>query len=261
MRQDSWEDVKLNFRAEDVDKSTFRPINMAEALEQLEEYDVPSLSELVNAYNEENDGVGLSMIGKNNLRLPAGLIQSFFEEKVHDIELHLQDLCNRVPCTYVMLVGGFGQSPYLQARGSHPAALHAASPHAASRSSRHSHIHSPQHRIKSFLPNIRASNRPAMLIASTPGLAVVKGAVRYGLSTEAFASRILRFSYGVETSMRFNPAREEHKDAPAAYVSIDEDSERRINKVMSLYIEKGSEVQAGRVIKHSFQSCSNQLVD
>lgn len=56
-----------------------------------------------------------------------------------------------------------------------------------------------QARVTDCLDNLpRSRSRPQLLLTQRPGVAVVMGAVRYGLSPDTLAARKLRFSYGVK---------------------------------------------------------------
>jgi molecular chaperone DnaK (HSP70) len=112
--------------------------------------------------------------------------------------------------TKLLLVGGFAGSPYLQLR------VKAAF----------------EGRVK------------AVVVPPTPGAAVVKGAVIYGLNPKVVAARIARRTYGVGTRVIFNDA--VHK---AAHKVMDEEVHAYYaQNVFSVFANAGTEVSYDAVV-------------
>ncbi|KAL1923420.1 uncharacterized protein VTP21DRAFT_8400 [Calcarisporiella thermophila] len=115
----------------------------------------------------------------------------------------------------IFLVGGFGQSDYL-----HECVKH------------------------TFVSTGRVG-----LVGVPPrgALAVVRGAVMFGLYPRVIAQRIARRSYGVETTMRFEPGLD-----PAEYSFIRADGNRYCRYRFSIYCYKGQPVRVDECVTKTY---------
>ena len=123
--------------------------------------------------------VGLKRgMGLTRLNLPTKLMMSFFDEPIKRTQEFLEEQLTKVPdFDFVIGVGGFCQSPIMQ--------------------NAISEVCSRFEKVKARFP-------------LRPSLAVVEGAVRTGVhifnhSTPPVSERVVRRSYGVETSATFVP--------------------------------------------------------
>ena len=106
----------------------------------------------------------------DKLRIQAEQFRSFFAGAIDDILRHVEELVEVIPgpLKIILLVGGFSESPILQKA------------------------------IKD-----RFGERFRIIIPLVPSLCVMKGAVLYGFNPSSVAYRRCRYTYGVETSLRF----------------------------------------------------------
>ena len=111
----------------------------------------------------------VSLVG-DKLRIHAKQFRSFFAGAIDDILRHVEELVEVIPgpLKIILLVGGFSESPILQKA------------------------------IKD-----RFGERFRIIIPIDPSLCVMKGAVLYGFNPSSVAYRRCRYTYGVETSLRF----------------------------------------------------------
>lgn len=106
-------------------------------------------------------------------RITAEVIKSLFEVAGDQIVQHVKDLFTKSEISgtnNIIMVGGFSESPILQ------------------------------HMIKQAFPNAR------VIIPPEAGLAVLKGAVLFGHKPATIDSRVAKFTYGVATTISFNPS-------------------------------------------------------
>ncbi|XP_060062728.1 heat shock 70 kDa protein 12A-like [Ylistrum balloti] len=113
----------------------------------------------------------IALLG-DKLRIDAEMMKEIiFGEVLKDIVNHVRDILKRPETngvTILLLVGGFSESPMVQDA------------------------------IRKAFPNKR------VVIPNEPGLSVLKGAVLFGHKPETIASRIMRYSYGVDTMPSFD---------------------------------------------------------
>ncbi|XP_061165022.1 heat shock 70 kDa protein 12B-like [Saccostrea echinata] len=105
-------------------------------------------------------------------RITAEVIKSLFEVAGDQIVDHVKDLLKKPEISgtnNIIMVGGFSESPILQ------------------------------HMIKQSFPDMR------VIIPPEAGLAVLKGAVLFGHKPATISSRIAKYTYGVATTVNFNP--------------------------------------------------------
>ncbi len=112
-----------------------------------------------------------------------------------------------------------------------------------------------QGRVAGSLLAVPSSRRPRLLVAQRPGIAVVLGAVRFGLSPSHFASRVLNFTYGVAVSEPYCASKPEHADVPEhklLTVTRGPGSVKYVSNVFYVFVEKDAVVEPGKVVQHSF---------
>jgi len=117
--------------------------------------------------------------------------------------------------TKLLLVGGFAGSPYLQQR------------------------------VKAAF----GGRVEAVVVPPTPGAAVVKGAVIYGLNPRVVASRIARRTYGTDVAVPFAPS--SHNEKHKYYDKEEEDFWAK--QVFSVYVQAGIHVSYDQVVTKSFR--------
>jgi molecular chaperone DnaK (HSP70) len=152
----------------------------------------------------------------DELELSEGEMKSIFDpivDRILELTEEQYKTSARAP-TKLLLVGGFAGSPYLQQR------VKAAY----------------EGRVK------------AVVVPPTPGAAVVKGAVIYGLNPKVVAARVARRSYGIQSRTQFRAGR--HKEMHKGY-----DQGKRsfyARKVFKPFVKAGSTIQCDETITHHF---------
>ena len=145
---------------------------MASLLEVLDDM---KLNDLVSTYNSKH-GTQLKMRGKSTVVFPAETIRGLFQPVLDSITGHVRSLLASNPVKFIFLVGGFAESQLLQET------------------------------VKSHFQ----SSRCRVIVPVRPGTAVLRGAVLFGKNQDIFASRVARFSYGFETSERYDTCNRLH---------------------------------------------------
>jgi hypothetical protein len=88
----------------------------------------------------------------------------------------------------------------------------------------------------------------AVVVPPTPGAAVVKGAVIYGLNPKVVAARIARRTYGIKSRTRFRKGR--HKVKHKVY--NEEKAHYYAQKAFSIFVKAGSTIQCDETITHNY---------
>lgn len=150
----------------------------------------------------------LSLVG-DKLRIDADLFLSLFREAVRDIIDHIERLVENIQARIeiFLLVGGFAESPILQRA-----------------------------------VDDRFRERYKIIIPLDASFCVLKGAVMYGFSPKAVASRRCRYTYGVAVSVRFD----ERVHPPQR--RSDGSGEAFCDNVFDKHVEMNQEVPNGEVV-------------
>lgn len=141
-------------------------------------------------------------------RITAEIFKGLFEAASNNIVAHVTDLLKKHEISNtnnIIMVGGFSESPILQ------------------------------HIIKQAFPHMR------VIIPPEAGLAVLKGAVLFGHKPATISSRVAKFTYGVATTMNFNPnihPPEKKKKYGNQIKCID---------IFSKHVEKGQQLKVNEV--------------
>lgn len=156
-------------------------------------------------------------IGLENgsLCLPAGELRDQVFEPVIEQVLQLIEgqLVQSPNLEAIFLVGGFGQSNYLFRR------------------------------VEEVF-----ANRVGMIGVPPRGeLAVVRGAVYFGLNPQIVTERVSRRTYGVETRMLFQPGLD-----PEEYSVVGVDQKRYCRQRFSVYVQKGQSVKVDECVSKNF---------
>uniref|UniRef100_A0A8W8LC30 Heat shock 70 kDa protein 12A n=1 Tax=Magallana gigas TaxID=29159 RepID=A0A8W8LC30_MAGGI len=141
------------------------PISLVEMFEEDTDEDIKDSIE-----NTKFSGK-INWVG-DKCRITAEIFKGLFEAASNNIVAHVTDLLKKHEISNtnnIIMVGGFSESPILQ------------------------------HIIKQAFPHMR------VIIPPEAGLAVLKGAVLFGHKPATISSRVAKFTYGVATTMNFNP--------------------------------------------------------
>ncbi|WAR14057.1 HS12A-like protein [Mya arenaria] len=159
--------------------------------------------------------------GKDKLKFDTAIVKALFKRPIDLLMRHLKSLLAEPKMRSVhtvILVGGFGESPYVQRR------------------------------IKSEITGVR------LILPSEAGLAVLKGAVRFGLSPDIVSSRILKYMYGVSGYRDFDEKK--HPEEKKKLLN----GEWSVPKCLNVYIRVIDEVEVNQqVIMKSIPTCEITL--
>jgi len=143
----------------------------------------------------------------DKLRVQPEIIKGFFAETCDKIVSHLQSVLGQPGVrgtNTILMVGGFSESPILQAA------------------------------IRDAFPECK------IIIPNEAGLAVLKGAVIFGHSPKAIASRVSKFTYGIACCKTFVPG--VHPESKKIINDGREDCDDCFDK----HVEMGEEVEVGK---------------
>ncbi|XP_052760567.1 heat shock 70 kDa protein 12A-like [Mya arenaria] len=109
--------------------------------------------------------------GKDKLKIDTTVVQSWFKRPIDRLIQHLKSLLAEPKIKSVqtvILVGGFGESPYVQER------------------------------MRNEIPDVR------LIVPADAGLVVLKGAVRFGHNPAIVSSRVMKYTYGTRVYDTFD---------------------------------------------------------
>ncbi|XP_052819942.1 heat shock 70 kDa protein 12A-like [Mya arenaria] len=115
--------------------------------------------------------ISMTLKGQDKLKIDGAVIQSWFKSPIDMLIQHIRSLLAEAKMKRVqtiVLVGGFGESPYVQER------------------------------MRNEIPAVR------MIVPEDAGLAVIKGAVRFGHNPAIVSSRIMKYTYGTKVLVEFD---------------------------------------------------------
>ncbi|XP_062585711.1 heat shock 70 kDa protein 12A-like [Saccostrea cucullata] len=148
-------------------------------------------------------------VSGDKLKMKRDLFNAFFSKSINGIINHISDILRKFPdIRMILLVGGYAESPILQTRMKN-----------------------------SFKEQI-------LIIPQQCGMAVVKGAVLYGHKPELISSRILKYTYGVNHNLTFDP-----KQHPEERKYINEDGKEKCHGTVKKLISRGTSVKTTGEVK------------
>ncbi|KAJ8320267.1 hypothetical protein KUTeg_001854 [Tegillarca granosa] len=126
------------------------------------------------------------LINGNEMEIKQNRIHDFYDKTINNIISHVENILKNKSAegvSYLLLVGGFAESPLVEAR------------------------------IKKAFEGDRIKR---VIVPREAGHAVVKGAVIFGHNPNAIAERVSPYTYGVETRRNFDP----HKHAGKRKIKV-----------------------------------------
>jgi hypothetical protein len=103
---------------------------------------------------------------------------------------------------------------------------------------------------------------PRVVVPLRPGLAVVKGAVLLGLGAWArFASRVARFTYGVDCSYEYNKSDPNHRGREMCLRLEEGVWVTRVSGGFSVIVRQGTKIVPGQVHKGQTMSIADENED
>ncbi|WAR22029.1 HS12A-like protein [Mya arenaria] len=157
-------------RSFEPDKTTQIIVRISASLRDLAcKYSSISLEERITALKVQEHSI--TQKGKDKLKIDSVLVQSWFERPIDKLVHHIKSLLaepNMKSVQTAILVGGFGESLYVHKR------------------------------MRNELPGVR------LIVPPDAGLAVLKGAVRFGHNPFIVSSRLMKYTYGTEVYRMFD---------------------------------------------------------
>ena len=151
----------------------------------------------------------------DKMRVDADVMKSLFDKTINNIVSLVKDVLTKLAVKDVpllLLVGGFAECPLVQSA------------------------------MENTFPNKR------ILIPEEAGLSVLKGAVLFGHKPDYIASRVMRFSYGTDVSLLFDPEKhEQHRK----YTLNGED---RCDNVFGEIIKQNESVALGTKVRRRYST-------
>ena len=147
--------------------------------------------------------------GGDRVRYEASLIQSLFKESVDKTVSHVKSLLrdkNARDVKAILMVGGFSESPMLQ------------------------------HAIKKAFPRLK------VIIPKEASSAILRGAVIFGHNPTSISQRVLKKTYGIESTKSFDEAVHDEKYKVQCAGGF------RCDKIFDKHVEKGQSVEVGEAL-------------
>lgn len=154
----------------------------------------------------ESCGFGDKVVirGQDKLRIHPSIVQQWFDDPVDKVISHVSNLLSKQEiCTVksILLVGGFSESRYVQERFK------------------------------------KTCEGKTLIVPAEPGLAVVKGAVKFGHDPSIVKSRIMIHSYGIACNVPFQ------KGVHPAWTMVRRNGEERFPYLFSSFVRANESVQ------------------
>ncbi|XP_052819941.1 heat shock 70 kDa protein 12A-like [Mya arenaria] len=169
-----FEHKKRSFHAENTNPVFVR---LSVSLRDLvDKYFKQTLEERIAALHIQENSI--KPIGKDKLKIVSTVIQSWFKGPIDLLIKHINSLLAEAKMERVqtiILVGGFGESPYVQER------------------------------MRNEIAGVR------LIVPPDAGLAVLKGALRFGHNPAIVSSRIVKYTYGISGHTTFSEKKHQGK--------------------------------------------------
>ncbi|WAR14086.1 HS12A-like protein [Mya arenaria] len=195
-------------RSFDPDKIKQITVRMSASLRDLaEKYSSKSLEERIGSLQVRENAI--TTRGKDKLRIDSTIVQSWFKKPIDLLIQHIKSLLaepKMKSIQTVILVGGFGESPYVQER------------------------------MRNEILGIK------LIVPACAGLAVLKGAVRFGHNPAIVSSRIMKYTYGTAVFDYFD----EKKHPKEKRVRLN--GKWRVPNCFSVYVRVNEEVRVDQQV-------------
>jgi len=167
-----YDSVQLEFFAKEFkarttwsgDTNTDMRVDLGKLIVDLKQRGIP-LDLKIRQIMKSNPIAGVKFPAPTKIDLSPVFLTVLFESVLNPLQNHLSQLINSLKekPKFAFIVGGMGSSPFIQSK------------------------------LKEFLQN----HKTCLIIPPEPSLAIVQGAVRFGLDSQSFGSRKARTNYGM----------------------------------------------------------------
>ncbi|WAR14055.1 HS12B-like protein [Mya arenaria] len=195
-------------RSFDTDKTKQIIVRISASLKDFaEKYSSKSLEELIASLKVRENAI--TTRGNDKLKIDVTVVQTWFKRPIDLLIQHLKSLLAEPKIKSVrtvILVGGFGESAYVQER------------------------------IRNELAGIR------LIVPPDAGLAVLKGAVRFGHIPAIVSSRVMNYTYGTSVYAPFD--KKKHPEEKKVW----KNGEWLIEKCFDVYVRVNEEVRVDKQV-------------
>lgn len=175
-------------------------------------YQGETTRQLTSALSKEISPDAYIQKGSTLLRIARQICHAWYRPTIDSVLEHIQDLTADYQVEALFMVGGFAECPLLAKE------------------------------LEDHFPKLQ------LVIPDFPGVAVIKGAVRYGPEPKAIASRTSHATYGVSTNSKFiSGFHDETKKIWSA-----KDGTHYCRKVFSVFVRIGEEVNPSTPYKQTY---------
>ncbi|XP_060601655.1 heat shock 70 kDa protein 12B-like [Ruditapes philippinarum] len=208
-----FESVKRNVSLSTTDDVKMKmPVSLSETCSSARNKDFKTL------VKEAREDKNITFIGDKAKFKPV-LMQNLFKKATDKIVSHMKKILDTTPAgkkvSLILMVGGFSESAYIQDV------------------------------IKKEFHDKKGRK---VLVPKDAGISVVQGAVVYGRQPGNITSRVLRYSYGVAVSPKFEEGK--HNQSKMKTVA----GVNRCGDVFSKFINIGTAVEVGHQVKQSYKT-------
>lgn len=192
----------------DAKKGDKMTLRLSAVLNELsEKYSKVSPQDEIKKYDGK-----VEIFNKFKIKIHPSLIQEWFDDLINPLVCHLQSLLLEVDSiNSLLLVGGFSESIYVQER-----------------------------LIKEL------KEKKVIVVSREAELAVLKGAVLFGHDPSLFASRIMKYSYGVKCREKFQ--KQIHPSSARVMV----DGEAVVENAFSVFVKANEPVKYGHEVTRTY---------
>lgn len=149
-------------------------------------------------------------ITRDKMRIHPEIVRSWFVEPVNNIVSHVKEILENpmIKCVNsILLVGGFSESLFVQKR---------------------------------------AITDKVLIVPSDAGLAVLKGAVKFGHEPSAVSARVMQYTYGTQISVRYD------ENKHNGFKITEHEDGRFVDDMFKTFVRVGETINYGETISVSF---------
>ncbi|XP_045185047.2 heat shock 70 kDa protein 12A-like [Mercenaria mercenaria] len=178
--------------------------------EKSEEEENTTLHDRLAALNLQ----GKVSVKRDRMRIDPSIVRCWFDEPIDNIIQHMNEILAEPQMrqvTSILLVGGFGESTYVQDR------------------------------IR------KAFAEKRVIVPEEAGLAVLKGAVRFGHEPDIVSARVMNYTYGIVMALPFDPSK--HLLSQKRVMN----GEEVVDNIFDIFVRSGETIAQGHVVTRVYR--------
>ncbi|XP_053399962.1 heat shock 70 kDa protein 12A-like [Mercenaria mercenaria] len=152
-------------------------------------------------------------VKRDRMRIDPSIVRSWFHEPIDNVIQHMNEILAEPQMrqvTSILLVGGFGESTYVQGK------------------------------IR------KAFAEKRVIVPEEAGLAVLKGAVRFGHEPDIVSARVMSYTYGIARTKRFDPSK--HLLSKKVFVN----GKEKVTDIFDIFVSSGETIKPGQVVTQRY---------